>query len=182
VHLWACPRCHTQFNITNRADTFIGKEATKEPEEKQMFTSGAVSTKKPRFDLIPVEGLIRAADRFELGLWKYKNGAYNARGNQKPLLDKEWLIARASHGIDHLYKCIRELQSGVFDEDDNAGAVAWCGLILAAARTAFFKQRADFLKQRKEEKEAGYATAYDMSADRLKKKLETPPALSGDDY
>jgi hypothetical protein len=104
-------------------------------EEKRIFPSGTTSTRKPRFELLPKEGLIRAARRFELGLEMHGDRSWNAlSNNQSALEDKEWLIERCSHGIQHLYNLIDKLSGKTpLGGDDDAAAVAWCGLVLAAA-------------------------------------------------
>lgn len=107
-------------------------------EKKKIFKSGTTSTTKPRFELLPYEGLKRAAIRYELGLQKHGDRAWNALSpNQVALTDKEWLIERCSHGIQHLYNLIEKLNGRVelTAGEDDAGAVAWCGLTLSAAVT-----------------------------------------------
>ena len=104
-------------------------------EEKVIFKSGAASTKIPRLDLVPREALIRLADRFELGLAKYGERAWNAASSQACLEDKEWLIARAAHVIDHALKLIGKLRGQLpEDGDDDAAAIAWGGVCLCEAR------------------------------------------------
>lgn len=87
--------------------------------------------------MIPIEGLIRAANRFELGIEKHGQRAWNSLSENRiePLRDKEWLVERCSHGIGHLYNLIERIMTGNYDGDDDAGAVAWCGLVLSAAMT-----------------------------------------------
>lgn len=131
-----CGDCLHAFVIAPIADVDINdiRMVPQTREEKQLFKSGTTSTKKPRFDLIPHAGLIHAANRFELGLSKHGDKAWNALSpNQDALYDIEWLIARASHGIDHCYNMIRRLSTANFEGDDDAGAIAWCGLVLSAA-------------------------------------------------
>jgi hypothetical protein len=106
----------------------------KEHEEKLVFQSGASSSKIPRYDLIPAQALRRIADRFELGLKKYKEASWNARSKQDALQDKEWVIARASHVIDHAYKLIEKMIGAVPDDgDDDAAAIVWGGICLIQA-------------------------------------------------
>ncbi len=102
-------------------------------EEKLQFKSGVTSTKQPRLSLIPHKGLVNAAVRFELGLQKHGEQAWNnLSSNQDALEDKEWLIERMSHAIEHAYCAIEKLKRGELALDD-AGAIAWAGLVLGEA-------------------------------------------------
>lgn len=108
-------------------------------DELREFGSGATSTKQPRLSLIPHQGLVNAALRFELGLERHGEKAFNALSNQKPLSDIEWLIERCSHSIEHLYRLIDFLKepdmdaNALIEAQGDAGAVAWCGLVLGEA-------------------------------------------------
>lgn len=112
-------------------------ERKKELEEKRVFKSGVVSTKQIRLSLIPHRGLVNAAARFELGLEQYGEKAWNNLSpNQEALYDKEWLIERCSHAIEHAYSLIDHLKQGDFilnDAAGDAGALAWAGLVLGEA-------------------------------------------------
>jgi hypothetical protein len=113
------------------------KDRRKEMIEKRDFPSGVTSTKQTRLALIPHRGLINAAKRFEEGLQKHGDKAWNALSpNQAALTDVDWLIERCSHGIEHLYRIIDELRFrnvGAEGLLGDAGAVAWCGLVLGEA-------------------------------------------------
>ena len=111
------------------------EEKIKQQEEKITFRSGTTSTKQTRLSLIPHHGLLNAAERFELGLSKHGDKAWNNLSkNQQALEDEEWLIERCSHAIEHLYGMIDKIKSGNLEEcDGDAGAVAWCGLVLGEA-------------------------------------------------
>jgi len=110
-------------------------------EQKRDFTSGVTSTKQPRLSLIPHAGLVNAAKRFELGLERHGEKAWNNLStNQVALTDREWLIERCSHGIEHLYKLIDFLKQNpgyeitqLSEACGDAGAVAWAGLVLGEA-------------------------------------------------
>ena len=102
-------------------------------EDKVIFKSGAASTKIPRLDLVPREALNRLADRFELGLEKYGERSRVPSPSQACLEDKEWLIARLAHSIDHALKMIGKLR-GQLPEDGDAAAIAWGGVCLCEAR------------------------------------------------
>jgi hypothetical protein len=98
-------------------------------EKVVMSRSGATSSKVPRYDLIPIEALIRVAERYELGLAKH--GKDNWR---KGLGDKAYLINRATHVIDHALKLIAKLEGYIRDDgDDDIGAILWGGCFLAVA-------------------------------------------------
>ena len=114
-------------------------------EEKREFKSGTTSTKQPRLSLIPHQGLVNAAKRFELGIERHGEKAWNNLSpNQAALNDTEWLIDRCSHAIEHLYSLIDYLKlppvaddspadGGLEHAREDAGAVAWCGLVLGQA-------------------------------------------------
>lgn len=103
-------------------------------EDKKSFISGATSSRKSRYDLIPRHGLKCAADRFELGLERHPVGCYNALTNQKSLDDKEWLLERLLHVIDHAYKAIEKVNTDHTQEAyGDAGAIAFGGLVLGEA-------------------------------------------------
>ena len=106
-----------------------------EKEEKLKFKTGATSTKQPRLSLIPHKGLVNAAQRFELGIIKHPQGVYNALTSQEPLGDTEWLIERVSHCIEHCYCLIDTLRTEWISSksEGDAGAIAWCGLVLGEA-------------------------------------------------
>ncbi len=118
--------------------------AGKQTEEKRDFISGVTSTKQPRLSLIPHAGLVNAAERFELGLQKHGDKAWNNLSkNQAALHDREWLIERCSHAIEHCYRLIDFLKlipanmnvdsfGGELAKGD-AGAIAWAGLVLGEA-------------------------------------------------
>lgn len=111
-------------------------------ETKRSFKSGTVSTKQPRLSLIPHKGLVNAAKRFELGLERHGDKAWNSlTANLAPMSDREFLLERCSHAIEHLYCLIEIIKqkniSAVEVEKalGDAGAVAWCGLVLGEALT-----------------------------------------------
>lgn len=88
---------------------------------------------------MPKAGLVRAAIRFEDGLIKHGDKAWNNLSkNQKAMTDREWLIERCSHAIQHYYTLIDKLAGKIplNQGEDDAGAVAWAGIMLAAAMTA----------------------------------------------
>jgi hypothetical protein len=104
----------------------------KEPEKVVLAGGTFTSSKIPRFDLIPRQSLVRLSGRFEMGVVRHKEKAWNASKPQHPaLLDKEAIIARASHAIDHASKLIAILTGQMTDDgDDHAAAVMWAGSFL----------------------------------------------------
>lgn len=106
-------------------------------EEKTASKSGATSSKIPRFDYIPMIGLIALARRYEKGVEKH--GADNWR---KALTDVDYVCERMGHVIDHAYKAIEKLRGRLPDDgDDDAGAIAWGGMFLAEAKAAMAQKR-----------------------------------------
>lgn len=104
-------------------------------EETIIFSSGAASSRVPRYDLVPRRGMERVAKRFEVGLEKHKERSWNVRNNPQALSDKEFLIARAVHAINHAWRLIDKLEGRPVPnpEDDDASAIAWAGLCLCEA-------------------------------------------------
>lgn len=104
-------------------------------EHERRFKGGGASSKIPRYDLIPLSALSRISNRFEVGLITHKEKSWNARAeNQLPLEDKEWLIERACHAIDHALKYIAKATGQIPDDgDDDVAAIAWAGICLTAA-------------------------------------------------
>ncbi len=100
----------------------------------EKFKSGATSSKIPRFDLIPYRAMCRLAARFELGLERHKEGAWNGRSKQDSLTDREFIIQRAAHAMHHAAKLIAKLEGRIPDDgDDDAGAIMWAGMLLSEA-------------------------------------------------
>lgn len=86
------------------------------------------------FHLLPINGLKNASRRFSLGQKNYKEKAYSANTGRQSLQDKEWLVNRCNHAIAHLYNIINYINGADGGEPlEDAGAVAWCGLMLSDA-------------------------------------------------
>lgn len=135
-----CDICSARINVGigdgRQSDIFNDKQDGPylEGAKKVLFQSGAASSKIPRWDLIPPAALRRLAKRFELGLEKHGDRSWNARSKQDALQDREWVIARASHAIDHALKFLEKYASGKPDDgDDDASAIAWAGICLMMA-------------------------------------------------
>lgn len=115
-------------------------------EEQKPFGK-VLSTKGPALHLIPMEALVGLADRFQKGVERKGDGAWNAlSANQECLVDKDFLLDRISHIIAHALKFRDQLVRGVSPDEesmyDNAGAVAFGGaLLLCAAREVCFEAK-----------------------------------------
>ncbi len=102
------------------------------------FKSGGISSFIPRFELIPHSAMIALALRFMRGIRLKGEGAWNALTNQKPVADKQFVIDRLSHCINHCYLAIGRL-SGTEPQADaeeiadggDAGAIMFAGALLA---------------------------------------------------
>lgn len=108
------------------------------PEEIPMAGGVVSSSKQPRIDLLPTELFFRAAARFELGIERKADKAWNAlSANQSCLTDKEFVLDRIGHGIGHLLKLRDKVLAGKpMEGDDDAGAVAWTAAFLCCATRA----------------------------------------------
>jgi hypothetical protein len=111
-------------------------------DKEQDFGGIASSSQQPRWDLIPRQALLRVIKRFELGIERKKEKAWNARSsNQACLLDKEFVISRATHAINHAWALIDKLEGREVDDgDDDAAAIAWSGIFLCEATRALKEQ------------------------------------------
>jgi hypothetical protein len=88
-------------------------------DDKHTFSSGASSSgMKPRYDLIPSWALERIAKRFAEGAKKYGENNW-----QKGVTDKEFIIDRMNHMVEHLYKKIEAVRAGEINPDDDMAAV-----------------------------------------------------------
>ena len=114
-----------------------------DPNAKEVPMVGGIvsSSKIPGLHLIPTEGLLRTAARFDLGTERKGDKAWNAlSSNQECLLDRAWAIERIGHVINHALK-LRDrllkdeplLGDGV---DDDAGALGWSAMFLCCVTRA----------------------------------------------
>jgi hypothetical protein len=104
--------------------------------------SGRASSKIPPLHLIPHASLIALARRLGRGVRiKGIKGAWNAcsKDQTKTMEDREFLIERLAHGIDHCYKAIARLNGQLppldqeeTDDGGDAGAIMFAGALLAA--------------------------------------------------
>lgn len=108
------------------------------PEQVDMAGGKAASSKGPALHLIPTVALEKIADRFELGIARKGDKAWNAlSNNQEVLEDREFLIERCGHILHHALKLRDQLSRGVQPGEesltDNATAVAWGAIFLTCA-------------------------------------------------
>jgi hypothetical protein len=98
-------------------------------QKKVKSPSGATSSKIARLELVWREAVVRIAKRCEAGIASHGDGAVNAMSpNKAAYHDKEFILQRLAHTIDHAFKMI-EIVSGnaLGDGDDHAAAIAWAG-------------------------------------------------------
>lgn len=91
------------------------------------------------FHLIPYEAMVRLAQRFDLGVVRKGDKAWNATThNQEVLTSKDFILHRISHVIGHAMKLRDKIVAGVdpLAGDDDASAVIWGGAFLCAATKA----------------------------------------------
>lgn len=83
--------------------------------------SGAKSSSwRPRYDLIPLSGLRRLAERYGSGAKAY--GEWNW---QKGIDDPEYVRDRLNHAIEHLILYAQKNATGQKNDDDDLAAAAW---------------------------------------------------------
>lgn len=102
-------------------------------EKTHAFSSGARSSGQlPPFHLIPW-GIFaaRLAARYGLGSSKYGEGNW-----EKGLTDRDFVLDRANHMLDHAHKAVEEMRLGIVTDDDNLAAVIWGAICLMAAQHA----------------------------------------------
>lgn len=102
------------------------------------LAGGIVSSSAiPGFHLIPTEALTRLAARFELGLERKGDKAWNAiTDNQQCLTARDFVLSRIDHVIGHAMKLRDKLVRGMPLDDDDAGAIIWGGAFLCCATAA----------------------------------------------
>lgn len=110
-----------------------------ESKQEIDFAGAKVSSSKiPDFKYIPYQSLVRTAARFELGIERKQEKAWNAlSNNQEVLTDLPFVIERASHAAHHAMRLIAILTGAIPDDgEDHAAAVAWSGHFLCEATRA----------------------------------------------
>jgi len=95
-------------------------------DDRHMFASGAMSSGiKPPYHLIPAYALSRIADRFKLGAGKYGENNW-----KKGAADRDFILDRINHGIEHLINLKEQVMAAdrgetveTFDDDDCAAVI-----------------------------------------------------------
>lgn len=103
------------------------------------MAGGIVSSSEcPRLELIPTEAQVRRAARYELGIVRKRDKAWNAlSGNQACLTDKDFVLQRIGHGIKHLMLLRDKIVADKpMDGDDDAAALGWTADFLCCATRA----------------------------------------------
>jgi hypothetical protein len=108
------------------------------PVQVAMAGGKAASSVGPPFHLIPTSALTHLANRFQKGIERKGDKAWNAlSNNQECLTDKEFVIERMSHIIHHALKLRDQIRFGVQPGDEslteNAAAMAWGGIFAICA-------------------------------------------------
>jgi hypothetical protein len=88
---------------------------------KWVAPSGATSSaRKPEYRLVPFTTIKRIGQRLTDGARKHGEGNW-----EKALDDRDFMMDRANHLIEHAYRAIEKLQKGIFtdDDDDDLGGV-----------------------------------------------------------
>lgn len=95
--------------------------------------NGAKSSVEPDYTMLPTAGLLKAVQRFELGLGKYARDNWRAGLN-----DPVYLRERLAHAMGHLFllrdaleKLDRKESLTQKELDDHVGAVLWFGMFAA---------------------------------------------------
>jgi hypothetical protein len=114
-----------------------------EIEKVELAGGTFTSSRIPRFDMIPREALVRLSARFELGQERHKDKAWSASKPDHPALsDREAIITRAAHAIDHASKLIAILTGQIPDDgDDHASGIMWAGTFLCASKERELRSR-----------------------------------------
>lgn len=122
-------------------------------QTEQLLAGGKIaSSHSPAFHLIPRAALIALANRCQLGVERKGDKAWNAitTGNQHCLTDRELILHRISHVIDHATKLRDRLVAAdstsdysILAEDDDSAAVMWGGMFLCCAVDAVLSEAAE---------------------------------------
>ena len=94
---------------------------------EKKFKSGAKSSgNKPSYHLIPLTMFRRTALRFDLGIAH----GYEANNWRKGLTDKDFILDRLNHALEHLKLAMKAIENDEIETDDNLGAVT-CNVSMA---------------------------------------------------
>jgi len=83
------------------------------------------------YDLIPWEAIRRLSRVFKEGQLKYKEAAVNATNIEKVIGEKDWIIERYNHAMDHLAKW----KEGNTEEDHLAKVMFFCAIVIGIEGT-----------------------------------------------
>ncbi len=115
------------------------------PEEQFLANGTFASSKQPRLELIPYEAEVRFARRFELGIERKGDKAWNALSRERnwvALTDKATVLERCGHVIHHARRLTAILSGEIQDDgDDHAAAIGWGACFLACATAALKQQK-----------------------------------------
>ncbi len=120
------------------SQTIRMKPHSDHPVQIAMAGGKAASSVGPPFHLIPTSALTHLANRFQKGIERKGDKAWNAlSNNQECLTDKDFVIERMSHIIHHALKLRDQIRFGVQPGDEslteNAAAMAWGGIFAICA-------------------------------------------------
>jgi hypothetical protein len=93
------------------------------------------SEKAPRYDLIPIEGLERIAERFSLGAEKHGEGNW-----KQSLATESNAYAFCKEAFNHAIHHANKMVSGIDPEDDHLGAIGWFVVVTAHVEEKFGKK------------------------------------------
>lgn len=111
-------------------------------EPQQLLAGGKIASSiSPAFHLIPSVAITALANRCKLGVERKADKAWNATtNNQECLTDRELILHRIGHVIDHAWKLRDKLIHAdaendieALNTDDDAAAVMWGGMFLVCA-------------------------------------------------
>lgn len=116
----------------DQIDTKRPPDAEVTSDDRHVFASGAMSSgQKPRyFQTMPQYCFARFANQRAYGDAKYGENNW-----MKGATDKEFILDRINHGIEHLYTIARRITEGGVDDiykmgEDDAAAVMCCGMFV----------------------------------------------------
>lgn len=116
----------------------------KHPKQILMAGGKAASSKIPPLHLIPTVALEKIAERFDLGIQRKGDKAWNALSdNQDILQDVDFLIDRCGHVMHHAAKLrdkLKNRDTEAITQDGDAGAIAWGGVFLICAVNALLEK------------------------------------------
>lgn len=135
-----------KLNPSQQSQTTAPDAASDHPVQIPMAGGKAASSAGPPFHLIPTSALTHLANRFQKGIERKGDKAWNAlSNNQECLTDRAFVIERMSHVIHHALKLRDQLQFGVQAGDEsmteNAAAMAWGGVFAICAAEVIEKSQ-----------------------------------------